>query len=75
MSHSTRPIEFVVVYDAFNDLAAWMLYSEATTLCKVNPCCDLIDETHPARAVYEKMAGPKPVVYIQATEDYGDAET
>lgn len=65
MAESAAFQTLCLVYDSQQDRAGWVAPSVATTLMKVNPYIELIEENHRHFEAYARLAGPKPQIPIK----------
>ena len=72
MSYSARQVQYTIVYDTRQDAAYWVTIAQATRICAAVPVIEMIDEVHPARKEYERLAGPMPVTYHRNESADGD---
>lgn len=70
MSHSTKRVDFVLVYEPILDKARWLTISDFSRMSAVNPTLELINQSNIAYETILKLAGPKPVVILKSSEDY-----
>lgn len=74
MSHSSRPLDQVIIYNPYNDTAEWRTPSEARRITSARPWLELITETDVDYKYILEKAGPKPVRIVERTEDYNAEE-